>query len=157
MNKDFFNLLGRLNKAGVDFVIIGGFAGVVYGCTYVTQDIDICCDFSYENLLKLQCAISDLNPVHRMTPNKKPLVLNDEICKNFKNLYLNTDFGQLDCLSYVNGVGDFGKVEQNSRKIEVDSLIFNVLTIDALIEAKSSLNRPHDRLAIEQLKKLKDI
>lgn len=46
MTSNFFNLLERLVKAGVDFIIVGGFAGVVYGCTYITQDIDICCDFS---------------------------------------------------------------------------------------------------------------
>ena len=40
MSSDFLNLLERLVNAGVDFVIIGGFAGVVHGCTYVTQDIN---------------------------------------------------------------------------------------------------------------------
>jgi hypothetical protein len=44
-------LLECLVHAGVDFVIVGGYAGVVHGCTYVTQDIDICCDFSPANLL----------------------------------------------------------------------------------------------------------
>ena len=59
MSNDFLNLLERLVQAGVDFVIVGGFAGVVHGCTCVTQDIDICCDFSPANLLALQKAISD--------------------------------------------------------------------------------------------------
>ena len=58
MSMDFFGLLKRLKEADVDFVIVGGFAGVVYGCTYVTQDIDICCDFSADNLLALQKAIN---------------------------------------------------------------------------------------------------
>lgn len=31
MSSDFLNLLDRLVKAGVDFVIVGGFAGVVHG------------------------------------------------------------------------------------------------------------------------------
>ncbi len=38
---DLRNLLHRLAHAGVDFVIVGGYAGIVHGCTYVTQDIDI--------------------------------------------------------------------------------------------------------------------
>jgi len=75
VSSDFSNLLERLVKAGVDFVIVGGFAGVVHGCTYVTQDVDICCDFSAANLLALQNALSDLNPVHRMTPGRKKLQL----------------------------------------------------------------------------------
>jgi len=40
VSSDFLNLLERLVKADVDFVVIGGFAGVVHGYTYVTQDID---------------------------------------------------------------------------------------------------------------------
>jgi hypothetical protein len=66
-----FDLLERLARAGVDFVIVGGYAGVVHGCTYLTQDVDICCDFSARNLLALQRAIADLHPVHRMTPGRK--------------------------------------------------------------------------------------
>jgi hypothetical protein len=41
VSDDFTNLLERPAQAKVEFVLVGGFAGVVYGCTYVTQDIDI--------------------------------------------------------------------------------------------------------------------
>ena len=46
MSENFLNLLARLNEAEVDFVVIGGFAGVVHGCTMVTEDVDICCHTS---------------------------------------------------------------------------------------------------------------
>lgn len=38
MSDDFTNLLERLALAKVEFVFVGGFAGVVHGCTYVTQE-----------------------------------------------------------------------------------------------------------------------
>ena len=47
---EFPNLLLRLARTGIDFVIISGYAGVVHGCTYLTHDIDLCCDFSPECL-----------------------------------------------------------------------------------------------------------
>ncbi len=72
---DPFNLLRRLAQARVEFVIVGGYAGVVHGCTYVTQDIDVCCVFSPDNLLMLQEALSELHPVHRMTPGRVPFEL----------------------------------------------------------------------------------
>ena len=159
MTKDFLSLLTRLNKEGVRFVIIGGFAGVVHGCTLVTQDIDICCEFTPENLLLLQKAIADLNPVHRMTDGRVKLDLTKENCKDYKNLYLDTDLSQLDCLSFVDGIGDFEKVAKFSKIIEVENLKFHVLSIDALIKAKKAMNRPRDAEAIIQLeavKKLKD-
>lgn len=116
MSSDFFDLLERLLKAGFDFVIVGGFAGVVHGCTYVTQDINICCDFSVDNLVRLQKALSDLHPVHLMTPDRRRLELNEENCRQIKNLYIDTDFGQLDCLSFVDGLGEYDKVKQVSQR-----------------------------------------
>lgn len=130
---------------------------MIYGCTYVTQDLDICCEFSTNNLKKLYDALKDLNPVHRMTPNKKAFVFDEQTGKDFNNLYLNTDHGQLDCLGVVSGIGDYPHVFKASREIEVEGQIFRILTIDALIAAKSSLNRPHDRFAIEQLRKVKEM
>ncbi|MBN1764668.1 MAG: hypothetical protein JW860_05370 [Sedimentisphaerales bacterium] len=155
MSRDFIDLLSRLNKAGVDFVIIGGFAGVVHGCTWVTQDIDICCNFTAENLLCLQQALADINPVHRMTPQKTKLSLTSENWNQFKNLYLDTDLGQLDCLGAVQGVGPYEKAKELSQIIETENIQLRILTLDALIESKKAMNRPRDHEAVIQLQALK--
>jgi hypothetical protein len=157
MTRDFFNLLKRLTNTGVDFVIVGGFAGVVYGCTFVTEDIDICCDFSAENLIRLQKALVKLHPVHRMTPKKIKFQLNQKHVAQFKNLYLDTDIGQLDCLSYINGLGDFSEVKKSSIPIEVEGMKLYVLSIDALIKAKMAMNRPKDKEAVRQLEEIKKL
>lgn len=157
MSKGFYNLIERLVNNGVDFVIVGGFAGVVHGCSYVTQDVDICCDFSPINLLALQKAISDLDPVHRMTPKRLKLKLTEETCSQFKNLYLDTNVGQLDCLSFVDGLGDYKQVKQESEFIEVEDKKMRVLSLDALIKAKRAMNRPRDRQAISQLEAIKKL
>ncbi len=158
MTSVFFDLLARLVKAGVDFVIVGGFAGVVHGCTYVTQDIDICCDFSVDNLLRLQKALGDINPLHRMTPNRQKLELTKDNCNQFKNLYLDTDIGRLDCLSFVDGLGDFQNVKKAGMLIEAEDLNLRVLNLDGLIKTKKAMNRPRDKetiLQLEAIKKLK--
>jgi len=157
MSGGFPDLLERLVRAEVDFVIIGGYAGVIHGCTYVTQDVDICCDFSVANLLALQKAVSDLHPVYRVTPDRKPLELTPENAGEFRNLYLDTDLGHLDCLSEVQGIGPYEKVKQVSLPIEIDGMRLRVLTIDALIKAKEAMNRPRDREAIRQLKAIKTL
>lgn len=157
MSDDFINLLERLARNGVDFVIVGGFAGVVHGCTYVTQDIDICCDFSPANLLALQKAISDLEPVHRMTPGRQKLHLTEQACKQLKNMYLDTTMGQLDCLSAVDGLGDFDQVRQSSELLEVGGITMRVLSLNALIKAKKAMNRPRDREALMQLEAIRKL
>ncbi len=157
MTDDLLELIKHMAKAKVGFVIVGGFAGVVHGCSYVTQDVDVCCDFSTDNLLRLQRAISDFHPIHRMTPNKQKLELTESNCSVFKNFYLDTDIGQLNCISFVDGVGDYQQVKQNSNLIEVEGVQLCVLSIDALVEAKKAMNRPHDREAIKQLEIIKKL
>jgi hypothetical protein len=157
MTGDFFDLLERLVEADVDFVIIGGFAGVIHGCTYLTQDIDICCDFSPANLLALQKAVSNLHPVHRMTPRQKKLELTEKNCGRFKNLYLDTDIGQLDCVSFIDGLGDYQKVRRASELVEVRDTKLRVLSLNALIKAKKAMNRPRDKQALLQLEAIKKL
>ena len=50
MTELYIDLLSRLVKANVRFVLIGGYACIVHGGTLTTEDIDICCEFSPENL-----------------------------------------------------------------------------------------------------------
>lgn len=152
---DQLNLLRRLTDARVDFIIVGGYAGVVHGCSYVTQDIDICCVFAPADLLALQKALADLHPVHRMTPGRKPLELTAESAAQFTNLYLDTDLGRLDCLSRIEGLGDYAQVRQASEPIDTAGMRLRVLTIDALIQTKQAMDRPRDREAVRQLQALK--
>lgn len=39
-------LLKRLAEAQLDFVVIGGYAGVLHGSSLVTNDLDICAALS---------------------------------------------------------------------------------------------------------------
>ena len=151
------NLLERLVEAGVDFVVVGGFAGIAHGCTFVTQDIDICCDFAPNNLLCIQKALSGLHPVHRMTPKRKKLELTKKSSGQFKNLYLDTDIGQLDCVSFIEGLGDYSQVKRASEPVKMRNTQICVLSIDALIKAKKAMNRPRDRHAVLQLEAIKKL
>ena len=154
--RDLNSLLERLVRHQVDFVVVGGYAAVAHGSTLVTMDVDICCDFTARNLLKLQDAVHDLSPVHRMTPKRQPLVLTARSCRGLKNLYLDTDDGQLDCLGSVLGVGDFAEVKRRSVEIELPFGRCRLLAIDALIEAKEAMGRPHDKESVLQLKAIQE-
>src|SRR6516164_995117 len=107
-------LLTRLTDNRVEFVIIGGFCAVLHGVSLVTFDLDVCCRFSAGNLRSLEAAVKDLHPYHRLTPNRLPLELTDELLLRLKNLYLQTDVGKLDCLSEVAGIGGYDEVLNRS-------------------------------------------
>lgn len=40
--KSLHHLLQRFADADLEFVVAGGFAGVLHGSSYVTEDLDIC-------------------------------------------------------------------------------------------------------------------
>src|SRR5579871_1321544 len=144
-------LLRRLIEHEVEFVVIGAFASSLHGVTLTTQDVDICCPFTPRNLLKLQKAVADLHPVHRITSQRLPLELTREKCRGLKNLYLETDLGVLDCLGEVLGVGNFTAVKRKSVIIGAEFGKCRVLGLDALIKAKRAMDRPRDREAVVQL------
>jgi len=152
---DLNGLLQRLHDHDVEFVLVGGFAAVVHGGTWVTRDLDICCRFTEKNLLRIQAAAADLHPVHRMRPDL-PLELTPEICATLKNLYLKTDIGPLDCLGEVKGVGNFEEVWKHSVVAEFPFGECRVLDLDTLIKAKQAMNREHDIFTVKQLLAVKD-
>jgi hypothetical protein len=150
------SLLERLVRARVEFVVVGGFAAVAHGVTLLTADIDVCCRLGIANLLRIQEAIADLHPVHRLTPNKLPLSLTPEACADVRNLYLDTDYGPLDCLGLVAGLGDYDQVRSRSIVLELPFGQVRALDIEALIVAKMAMDRPKDRATVRQLQAIQE-
>ena len=145
-------ILGRVSGAGVEFSLIGGLAAIHHGVTYTTRDVDICARFTPENLRRIERAVQDLHPFHRLAANRLPLELNDRLCAELKNLYLQTDLGKLDCLSVVAGIGDFEATLQASELVTFPFGRCYVLTLPALIQAKEAVGRPHDLNTVKQLR-----
>ena len=137
-------LLERLKHRDVEFVIIGGVCGILHGVSLVTRDLDICCRITPDNLRRIEAAVKDLHPRHRLTANRLPLELTDELCASLKNLYLTTDIGTLDCLGDVKAIGDYEAVLKQSVKCRLSYGDFLMLNIDALIATKSAVARPRD-------------
>jgi len=142
---DFVKLLSRLAENDVDFVLVRGMAAAAYGSTMLTQDIDVCCDFSIENLLRLQKAVSGLNPIHRLSPDNKPFDEDAETLSTFRNIYLDTDCGQLDCLGNIEGIGNYSDVKKQSHYISLAGQSFPILSLPALIHSKEAMSRPRDK------------
>jgi hypothetical protein len=149
-------ILRRLLDSKVEFSLIGGFASRRYDVTPVTEKVEVCARFMPENLRRIESAFKDFHPRHRLTANKLPLELTDELCSRLKNMYLNTDLGILDCLGEVAGVGDFDAVLRQSQLMRFPFGQCYVLKIDALMQAKQAVGRPHDLITVEQLKAIKE-
>jgi len=149
-------LLMRLRDAGLEFVVIGGVCVVYHGALLATFDLDICCPFGEENVRRIEAAVNELHPVHRLTANKLPLELTRSAFGDLKNLYLQTDLGKLDCLSEVAGVGDFSTVREQSVVASFSYGQFRFLNLDSLIASKKAVGRDRDLDAVRRLLAIKE-
>ena len=109
-------LIERLCDAQIEFVIVGGFAGMLHGSTLVTRDLDVCTVLSPENITKLRDTFRDLQPKHRFIIQKLSFLDNPEPGVALKNLCLETEFGPVDLLGNIKGVGELRLCDQRRSK-----------------------------------------
>lgn len=150
--QDFSQILQRLTDAGLDFVIVGGYAAISHGSSYLTRDVDICAVLTEENIGRLRQALAEWNPKHRMTPQKLSFLTYPPTGQPLNNLYLQTDRGVLDVISSVLGVGDFERLKRQAEELEVDGQRYRVISLRDLIAAKEALGREKDLLTAKELR-----
>ena len=153
---DINRLLQRLCDADIDFVIVGGFAATLHGSSLVTRDLDVCAILSTENVGKLRDALRDLNPAHRLTSQKLSFLDNPDPEVEIRNLYLRTDFGPVDILSSILGVGEFERVRAASIQVGLFGRTCRIISLDDLIQAKEALGREKDLLAAKELRAVRE-
>ncbi len=100
-------------------------------------------------------ADSLLHPVHRMTPQRLSFLDNPEPDVTIRNLYLDTDLGQVDLISEVTGVGGLAATANNAIEVEIFGEVYKVLSLDNLIQAKRALRRDKDRVVELELLAIK--
>lgn len=145
-------LLQRLADAGVEFVVVGGYAGVIHGSALVTNDVDVCAALSSDNVEKIRAALADLRPVHRQTHQRLPFAEHPAPGQSLQNLYLETDGGIIDILSSVLGVGDFARIRERAVELPIFGRRVAVISLEDLIAAKEAIGREKDLLAARELR-----
>lgn len=150
--QNFSRILERLTDSGVEFVIIGGFAALTHGSSFMTRDVDVCADLSADNISRLREALKDWNPRHRMTPQRLSFIDHPPEGQKVNNLYIQTDYGIVDLLSEVLGLGDFARLRAGAEMVEVDGREYAVIGLSDLILAKEAVARDKDLLVAKELR-----
>jgi hypothetical protein len=148
-------LLERLVHHEVEFVLIGGYAAMIYGVSLMTRDVDVCTHFDDQNLRRIGKAMVDLHPYHRETPQDVPFDAERWIGRGIRNLYLGTDLGPIDFLGEILGVGDYQTALTHSVPVTMPYGDYHLLGIDDLITAKEAVARDRDKAAVVQLRAIR--
>jgi len=86
-----------------------------------------------------------------MTPGRIPFTLEQITAQPFQNIYLATDWAQLDCLGNVKGIGGYQECLKWSEPIELAGFNMMTLSLEGILIAKRAMGRPRDLQAVFEL------
>jgi hypothetical protein len=149
-------ILEVLKRHLVDFVLIGGLAGVIHGSAYPTYDVDIAYSRSAENLERLALALRELEATLREAAKDLPFLLDARTRRAGQNFTFDTKHGKLDILGDPAGAPSYEKLRADAPQEEVDGLVVAVSSIDHLIAMKEAAGRNKDKLMATEYRVLAD-
>jgi predicted nucleotidyltransferase len=153
---DLRSLLAPLVRHGVDFVLIGGMAGIARGSNYPSFDLDVAYARDKANIKRLVAALQEIGVRLRGGPADLPFQLDERTIENGANFTFITPFGDFDVLADVDGIRSYDELAAASEEREVFGIPVRVASLDHLIAMKRAANRPKDRNMLEEYLVLAD-
>jgi hypothetical protein len=141
----------------VDFVLIGGMAGIAQGSTYPSYDLDVLYARNRANVSRLVAALREIGIRLRGAPEDLDFILDEQAIENGANFTFITPHGDLDVLADVAGIRSFEELAGAAEEMEVHGITVRVASLDHLIAMKRAANRPKDKLMVEEYIVLSDV
>ncbi len=154
MSAEFDKLLPVLVGGGVEFVVIGGVAGIIHGSARLTYDVDVVYSRTSENIQRLAATLLPYSPYLRGAPPGLPFTWDARTIQNGLNFTLTTGLGDLDLFGDATGGGRFEELVGHAFRIEAFGVEFLCLGLEKLIHIKRAAGRPKDFEAIAELEVL---
>ena len=147
MNDDYIDMLKCLNRAGVDYIMVGGWAVNMYGYIRATVDLDLWILADRENAARVYSALVEFGAP-----------LSGVSAKDFEDEGIVFQIGvapcRIDLLTKISGVRYADAVTRAVRK-EIDGVSVRIISIDDLILNKQASGRTKDLADVEALEALK--
>ncbi|HWT91214.1 MAG TPA: hypothetical protein VN179_08870 [Solirubrobacterales bacterium] len=147
---DLRRLLEPLVRHGVDFVLIGGMAGIAHGSSYPSYDLDVAYARDKANVRRLVSALEEIEVRLRGAPADLPFQLDERTLENGANFTFVTPFGDFDVLADIGGIRSYRDLVAAAEEKEIFGLSIRVASLDHLIAMKGAANRPKDRNMLEE-------
>jgi hypothetical protein len=143
-------LLDALDRNEVEFVVIGGVAGLAHGSAYPTYDLDIAYARDARNLERMAAALRDIGVTLRGAPRGLPFQVDTKALESGMNFTFITDFGAFDILGHIDGIRSYDELRAHSEVQEVGGLPVQVASLNHLIGMKRRVDRPKDQMMVEE-------
>ena len=149
---DVVALLRLLVRHDVDFIVVGGVAGVLAGCPLQTFDLDIVVDQTEENISRLVVLLREINASYR-DPVGRVIEPDAQKLATFHMNLLRTDLGDLDVLTTIGDGLKYRDLFARSREYALAEVTVRAVDLPTLIESKEYANREKDRYGLVFLRK----
>lgn len=143
-------ILQTMQHHGVDFVLVGGLAGIAQGSSYPSFDVDLAYARDRANMTRLIAALTQLGVSLRNASPDLPFQLDLRTFENGANFTFVTKFGDLDVLGDLKGIRSYEALRDASEFKKIAGLEVRVASIDFLIAMKRAANRTKDKLMVEE-------
>ena len=153
---EFKKLFEVLASAEVDFILIGGLAGIVHGLARNTYDMDLVYSRQIENLEKIVKALKPFNPYLRGAPPGLPFLWDVKTLQRGLNFTLITTLGEIDLLGEAAGGGTYQDLLEHSFIGSFLGIECRCVSLQKLIVLKRAAGRPKDFEMLAQLEALLD-
>ena len=149
-------LVEALADADVDFILIGGLAGLAHGSAYPTYDVDIMYARDEANLRRLAVVLRGLGATLRGAPSDLPSILDVDALEAGGNFTFETPRGALDILAYPPGAPTYAELKAAADEIDLGGRRVRVASLDHLIAMKDAAARTKDQLMATEYRVLAD-
>ena len=143
MNADYIDMLKCLNKAGVDYILVGGWAVNMYGYIRATVDLDVWILADADNAKKVYSAVAEFGaPVSAMKP--------EEFAEYGMIFQIGVAPCRVDIISKISGVSYADAVTRAVPKT-IDGIPVRIISLEDLIANKKASGRAKDLADVEVL------
>jgi hypothetical protein len=156
---DAIAIVAALNRHGVRYVVIGGFAAVLHGSPRTTQDLDITPSTEGDNLARLAAALRELDARLLAPGAAEPISWpwSPEAFSQFSSLATRTSAGDLDICLRPDAPGGrqflYDELATNAVVIQLPPDV-PVAGLEDVIASKEASNRDKDRATLPELRDL---
>jgi len=145
----FLEVIDSLEREEVEYILIGGFAVVLYGMPRFTQDLDLFIKAKEENIAKLHKAL------YSVFNDKSVYEITNTELENYAVIRYGSEDGfYIDVISKIGDAFSFEDLKYNEMEIENHRI--KIATVDTLYKLKEKTYRAIDQNDLAFLKMLRD-
>lgn len=144
-------LVEALDRHAVDFIVIGGVAGIIHGSSYPTYDFDVLYARDEKNLERMAAALGELDVTLRGAPPDLPFQVEARTLAAGCNFTFDSKYGSFDILGEADGMRSYEVMRADAVRDDLWGAPVRAASVDDLIRMKRAAGRPKDKAMAEEL------